>query len=272
MSPCHLSPSPLPCHSVSASSNPSVMPCTFATRQSSRQAGRQWASKGKEAWGTGSDPPEKLAPHNMDPQSVPIIFLQPLSPENINRAIPGLTVTCILRKGNQRSLICTLDYCCDSWRALGGHLYSCLGEQESKDQYLCSCLSRNVTAQRSTQLITWEEGRQEAMQPNASQALHTGRLLSAQGFRNHIPLRPGTVSALSEVATLALQVVPSTIFPPAKSCNQMLALGFVSSEGSVCPIHKTIFCGSKGNNEKINGSLLFPLCQSLDKQIFPPWC
>lgn len=133
LSQCHLSPSPLPCHSVSASSAPSVMPCTFATSQSPRWAGHQWASKGREAWGTGSDPPETLAPHNMVPQSVPIIFLQPLSPANISRASPGLTVTCLLRKGNQRSLINTLDYCYDSWRGLGGHLYSCLGEQESKD-------------------------------------------------------------------------------------------------------------------------------------------
>lgn len=76
---CHFSLPPLPCHlqcpTFKCSKGDALSTCIFGTSQSPKWAGPQWSTKGREAWETGGDAPETLAPHNMVPQSVPIIFL-----------------------------------------------------------------------------------------------------------------------------------------------------------------------------------------------------
>ena len=121
-------------------------------------------------------PPWDIGCHNLAPRSVLIpcsnlCFLQGSALAHL--AIPVMR---LLGRGHWKSTINRLDYHCCSWSSppvRSGAVLLYLKEQKG-----WVALSRDVTAKHSTQSMNQEKGSQEDLQPNDSQPLHAGRLLS----------------------------------------------------------------------------------------------
>lgn len=61
----------------------------------------------------------------------------------------------------------------------------CVLERAGEQRVARGFLSRTVTVKHSTQSVSWEEGRQEDVQPDDSQPLHLGRLSSVYGIQSN---------------------------------------------------------------------------------------